>query len=238
MFFSVRNSGFVLALLLSLSLALPLPNADASSDSADVQALVLKSSAVFKSFMADPNMVWFHNNVDQARGIFIVPQMLRGGFIIGGSGGSGVLLTRDLKTGAWSYPAFYTMGSVSIGLQIGADASEIVMMIMTEKGLNAMLSTEFKLGADVSVAAGPVGASAKAQIADVLAFGRSKGAFGGVSIEGAVIAPRDKWNSAYYGQPVGPIDILIRHSVTNPQADQLRNSMPAPATAKTKPLGT
>ncbi|MBW1749745.1 MAG: lipid-binding SYLF domain-containing protein, partial [Deltaproteobacteria bacterium] len=196
-----------------------------------------KGTAVITSFLADSNMTWFHNNAHRARAIFIVPQMIRGGFIVGGSGGSGVLLHRDIKKGTWGYPAFYTMGSVSIGLQIGADASEIVMMVMTEKGLNAMLSTDFKLGADVSVAAGPVGASAKAQTADVLAFGRSKGAFGGVSIEGAVISPRNKWNNAYYGSPVGPVDILIRGSVSNPQADQLRSAMPAPKPAKVKTLG-
>ena len=124
-----------------------------------------------------------------------------------------------------------------IGLQIGADASEIILMVMTEKGLTAMLSTEFKLGADVSVAAGPVGASAKAQTADVLAFGRSKGAFGGISIEGAVISPRDKWNAAYYGKPVSPVDILVRRTVSNPQADSLRALLPEPASRKVKTLG-
>ncbi len=235
MLFSVRSSRLILALLFSFTLIFPLSNAGASAT--DAQALVQKSSAVFQSFKADSNMTWFHNHVGQARALFIVPQMLRGGFIVGGSGGSGVLLARDTKTGQWSYPAFYTMGSVSLGLQIGADASEIILMVMTEKGLNAMLSTEFKLGADVAVAAGPVGASAKAQTADVLAFGRSKGAFGGVSIEGSVISPRDKWNSAYYGKPVGTVDILVRHTVTNPQADQLRASMPPVTPTQTKSLG-
>ena len=227
----------IVLMVLFCSVSFPLSGARAA-DASDPQGLVLKSTAVFKSFMADANMTWFHDNAHRARAIFIVPQMLRGGFIVGGSGGSGVLLGRDMNTGQWSYPAFYTMGSVSIGLQIGADASEIILMVMTEKGLNAMLSTEFKLGADVAVAAGPVGASAKAQTADVLAFGRSKGAFGGVSIEGAVISPRDKWNSAYYGSPVGPVDILIRRSVSNPQADQLRSIMPEPAATKVKPIGS
>ena len=202
------------------------------------QELVAKGTAVFKSFMQDPNMTWFRNNVHRARGIFIVPQMLRGGFIIGGSGGSGMLLARDRKSGEWSYPAFYTMGSVSLGLQIGADASELILLVMTQKGLDAMLSTEFKLGADVSVAAGPAGASAKAQLADVLAFGRSKGLFGGVSIEGALIAPRHDWNEAYYHAPVSPVDILIRRTVKNPQADILRSILPKMRPPKTKPLGT
>ncbi len=225
----------IVGLLFFVSLLFPLTDSMASSG--DAQALVLKSQGVVQSFKADPNMGWFHKNVNKARGLFIVPQMLRGGFIVGGSGGSGAFLTRDPKTGAWSSPAFYTMGSVSIGLQIGADASEIILMVMTEKGLNAMLSTEFKLGADVAVAAGPVGASAKAQTADVLAFGRSKGAFGGISIEGAVISPRDKWNAAYYGKPVNPVDILVRRTVSNPQADPLRALLPEPAPRKVKTLG-
>jgi len=237
MLFPVHKIGFAVVLLLSACLSFPQSSALASGSS-DAQSLVLKSSAVFNSFMSDSNMTWFHKNAHRARAIFIVPQMLRGGFIVGGSGGSGVLLSRDQKTNDWSYPAFYTMGSVSIGLQIGADASEIILMIMTEKGRNAMLSTEFKLGADVAVAAGPVGASAKAQTADVLAFGRSKGAFGGVSIEGAVIAPRDKWNSAYYGQPVGPVEILIKRLVKNPQADPLRKAMPIPQPTQVKYLGS
>ncbi len=231
------QAGLVVALLLTIFLVFPLSSSKAS-DLSDAQALVLQSSASFNSFMADSNMTWFRKNAHRARALFIVPQMIRGGFIVGGSGGSGVLLARDSKTGKWSYPAFYTMGSISIGLQIGADASEIILMIMTEKGLNAMLSTEFKLGADVAVAAGPVGASAKAQTADVLAFGRSKGAFGGLSIEGAVIAPRNKWNSAYYGKPVGPVDVLIRRTVQNPQADALRKVMPAAKPAQVKALGT
>ncbi len=192
----------------------------------EAESLVTKSEAVFKSFMADPNMDWFRKNVVNAKGILIIPQMLRGGFFVGGSGGSGVLFAQDFTTGDWSYPAFYTMGSVSFGLQIGADASEIILMIMTDKGMDGLLSPEFKLGGDVAVAAGPIGMSAKAQTADVLAFGRSKGAFGGIAIEGAVVSPRNDWNSEYYGKPVRSVDILVKRSVSNPQADPLRALLP------------
>lgn len=231
-----RTSLTILTFFICLSI-LPFISEASASDLLDAQALVVKSEAVFKNFMADPNMKWFQQNVHRARGIFIVPQMLRGGFIVGGSGGSGVMLAREAKTGTWSNPAFYTMGSVSIGLQIGADASEIILLIMTEKGVNAMLSREFKLGADISVAAGPIGSSAKTQTADVLAFGRSKGVFGGVSIEGAVIAPRDKWNAVFYGTPVDPVDIFIRRSVSNPLADTLRKALPGLKPVTTKRLG-
>jgi len=232
-----RNRFFPLLFVFLLLLSWSAPRPVRAGDYGQPQELVAKGTAVFKSFMQDPNMEWFRNNLSQARGLFIVPQMLRGGFIIGGSGGSGMLLARDPATGEWSYPAFYTMGSVSLGLQIGADASEIILMVMTDKGISAMLSTEFKLGGDVAVAAGPVGATAKAQTADILAFGRSKGLFGGVSIEGAVIAPRYEWNNAYYKTAASPVDILIKRTVKNEQADPLLKALPVRPTPQTKPLG-
>lgn len=210
--------------------------ASPSQDFTKPEELVLKSEAVFKSFMNDPNLGWFRENVTRAKGIFIVPQMLRGGFFIGGSGGSGALLAQDYNTGTWSYPAFYTMGSVTFGLQIGADSSEIILMVMTNKGMEAMLSTEFKLGGDVALAAGPVGASAKAQTADVLAYGRSKGAFVGITIDGAVIKPRYEWNDLYYGREVMLADILTNRKVSNPQADNLRAVLPG-RLRNAKPLG-
>jgi SH3 domain-containing YSC84-like protein 1 len=193
-----------------------------ADDYSDTQALVDKSAILLKSFGEDPNMTYFQSNVQHAKAIFIVPQMLKAGFFIGGSGGSGALISRDKNTNEWSYPVFYTMGAVSFGLQFGGEASEIILMVMTDKGMDSMLTTSFKLGADATVAAGPVGQGAKAATADILAFARSKGAFAGVSIEGAVIATRDKWNAAYYKKQVSPSDVIIRKSATNPGADKLR----------------
>jgi len=198
----------------------------AEEDFSKPDELVLKSEAVYKSFMVDKDMVWLQQNVGKAKGIFIVPRMIRGGFFIGGSGGSGALFAKNRETGKWSYPAFYTMGSVSFGMQIGGDSSEIILLVMTEKGIDAMLSNEFKLGGDVSIAAGPVGENAKAQTADVLAYGKAKGAFVGVTIEGSVVAPRYSWNNTYYGKEVTLVDILINQTVSNPQADNLRNALP------------
>lgn len=226
----------VVAGILFLVLSFSLPCSTRANDFTRPDELVIKSEAVLRSFMADPNMQWLRANINRAQGIFIVPQMLRGGFFIGGSGGSGALLAKNFKTGQWSYPAFYTMGSVSLGLQIGADVSEIVLMVMSSKGMQAMLSTEFKLGGDVAIAAGPVGATAKAQTADVLAFGRSQGAFVGVAVDGAVVAPRYEWNTLYYGKDVLLGDILVSQTVTNPQADALRMALPRNE-RNAKPLG-
>jgi lipid-binding SYLF domain-containing protein len=205
-----------------------------ANDFSDTQALVDQSTILIKSFGKDPDMEWFQKNVPHAKAVFIVPQMLKAGFFIGGSGGSGVLLARDTKTNVWSYPVFYTMGSVSFGLQMGGAASEVVLMVMSEKGMDSMLATSFKLGADVTVAAGPVGAGAKVATADILSFARSKGAFMGVAIEGAVIKPRDKWNAAYYKQQVSPADIIIRNAATNHQADKLRSAVSRQAESETQ----
>jgi len=222
-------------LLLALFTLLSFQASSATADDySDTQSLVDQSTILMKSFSQDPNMTWFQSNVQYAKAVFIVPQMLKAGFIIGGSGGSGALLARDMKTNEWGYPVFYTMGSVSFGLQIGGEASEIILMVMTEKGMDSMLTTSFKLGADASVAAGPVGQGAKAATADILAFARSKGAFAGISIEGAIIKPRDKWNATYYKKAVSPADIIIRHSATNPQADGLRAAVSKHTKLKTQ----
>lgn len=189
------------------------------------QELVDRSVSVVKSFGADKDLVTFRSLMAKAKGIFIVPQILKGGFIIGGSGGSGVLLAKDPKTGAWSYPAFYTIGSVTFGLQIGAESSRAILLVMTQKGMESMLFTSFKLGAEASVATGPVGAGAKAATADILAYMQTSGAFTGATVEGAVITTRDKWNNSYYGRAISPGDVLYRKAVTNPEADLLRQTV-------------
>jgi lipid-binding SYLF domain-containing protein len=118
------------------------------------------------------------------------------------------------------------MGAGSVGFQIGVDVSEVVMLVMTEKAVNALLSSSFKLGGDVSVAAGPVGAGAGSNItADVISFARAKGVYAGISLEGAVIAPDGKANEAFYGKPASPVDILVRRNVESPSSLSLRQTL-------------
>jgi len=200
-----------------------------SKEMADAAALVEKATTVVSSFAADPNLDWFRKNVYRAQAVLIIPQNLKGAFLVGGAGGSGVLLARDTKTGEWSYPAFYTLGSLSIGLQAGAESSEIILMVMTNRGMESMLTSSFKLGADVTMAAGPVGVGAKAKTADIISYARAKGAFAGVSLDGAVVKTRDGFNGAYYGKKVSPTDILIRRDVSNDHAEQLRAAVKAVA---------
>ena len=175
-------------------------------------------------------MGWFKDHIKDARGILIVPQLLKGAFFVGGSGGSGVFVARDEKTNEWSQPAFFTLGGASFGFQFGGQASQVVLLVMTQKGVNSMTSTTFKLGADASVAAGPVGrgiegSTAPNLSADFLSFTKTKGLFAGVSVEGAAVAARDSSNSAYYGKPTNTLDILIRREANNPHSATLLNAI-------------
>ena len=203
-----------------------------SETKVEAESLVDKSVAIVNSFASDPNLDWFRKKVVEAKALLIIPQNIKGAFLVGGSGGSGVLLANDVKSGTWGYPAFYTLGSVSFGLQVGGEASEVILMVMTDRGMETLLTSSFKLGADVTMAAGPVGGGATAKTADILSYSRSKGAFAGMAFDGGVIKTKDKFNEAYYyGKAISPTDILIRKSVTNPQADNLRAAVEA-VTAK------
>ncbi len=191
----------------------------------ETKYLVNRAHGTLVSFTTDSKMAAFDDLIKHARGVFIAPQMLRGAFFFGASGGSGVFLVWDDKTRKWGGPAFYTIGAASFGLQIGGDASEVMLLAMTERGVKAMLSSSFKLGADAGVAAGPVGFGAAASTAnlsvDILSFSRAKGLYGGVSVDGAVVATREEWNRSYYGKRVDPIDILVLQEGRNPQAAPL-----------------
>ncbi|HYL82307.1 MAG TPA: lipid-binding SYLF domain-containing protein [Candidatus Acidoferrum sp.] len=194
-----------------------------ADDAQDARQLVEKARLTFESFIADANLGQnLRGLVQQARGVLIYPQVLRGAFIFGASGGSGVLLVQDTTSRKWGGPAFYTIGEASFGLQAGADASEVVLVALTDRGVSALLSTSTKLGANASVALGPVGAGltgATANIsADIVSYSRNKGLYAGLSLEGAVVAVREALDTAYYGKAVTPTQILIQREVSNPHA--------------------
>jgi lipid-binding SYLF domain-containing protein len=138
---------------------------------------------------------------------------------------------RDEKTGNWSAPAFYTIGSVTFGLQIGGESAEVVMLAMTQKAIDSLLSSSFKLGGEASIALGPVGGGAKASTdipsvtADFLTFAKSKGLYAGLNLEGLVVGVRDSLNQAYYGKDVRPVDILVKKDVSNSRSAELREAL-------------
>ncbi|HEY7533794.1 MAG TPA: lipid-binding SYLF domain-containing protein [Nitrospiraceae bacterium] len=198
------------------------------ASASEQQQLVDKSKMTIEGFVADSSAgPAIRDFKSTAKALFIIPQFLRGAFVFGGAGGSGVLLVRDEKTGAWSEPAFYTMGSASFGMQIGGDVSEMVLIVRNQKGLEEFYRNDFKLGADASIAMGPVGegAAVKGIAADIIAYAKKKGAYVGMSLEGAFISVSDDSNQAYYGKPVRPTEIVVKRSVSNPKSTELRNAV-------------
>ncbi len=215
-------TGGVLLAVLAFAVLVGGPGPAGADDAQDAQHLVEKARLTFESFVGDKEMEGLLALVKRAKGVLIYPQVLRGAFIFGASGGSGVFLARGDQPTQWGGPAFYTIGEASFGLQIGGEASEIILVALTDRGVTALLSTSTKLGADSTIAVGPYGGGAAAATAnlsaDIITFARSKGLYGGVSIQGAVVAVRGALNKAYYGQEITPADILIRRTVSNPQA--------------------
>ncbi|MGD8970749.1 MAG: lipid-binding SYLF domain-containing protein [Desulfobacterales bacterium] len=194
------------------------------------QVLVNQASLTINDFLNDQTMTYLRDNIRYAKGVLITPSLFKAAFWIGGSGGRGVLMVRDPRTNEWSGPAFYTIGGGSLGIQFGASSSEVVMMVMTQKGIDSLYATTFKLGGGVSAVAGPVGLGAEGATApnlsaDFLSFARSKGAFIGAALDGAVISVSRDANQAYYGKPVRPVDVFGKKDVHHPGADKLRNQL-------------
>jgi len=191
------------------------------STPSETNSLVNDAQTTLSNFLRDPDQTWIQANLGRAKAVLIAPQIVRAGFIFGGSGGRAVLLARDGRT--WVGPAFYDLGTASVGFQAGIDVSEAIVVVMTDKGMNSLLSNSFKMGGDASVAAGPVGAGASSTVtADLISFTRAKGVYGGLSLDGTLVRVNQQWNDGYYGRPnTLPPDILIRKSVHNPQANPL-----------------
>ena len=215
---SILAAGLVMAGMLFI-VAAPVTAADRD----EAQGIVDKARVTFNDFMRDQNYMWLHENLKNAKGLLIFPQVLKAGYIIGGSGGTGVLVVRDEKSCDWSQPAFYTVGSVTFGLQIGGQSAEVIMMVMSQKALDSLYASSFKLGGDTSIALGPVGAGAKANItADFISFAKTKGLYAGLNLEGSVVDVREGLNSAYYGRDVRPVDVIVKRDVNNKGSHELQ----------------
>ncbi len=213
--------------LLAIVAVLPLALAGCGSPNhGDPQQLVDRATLGVQDMMnqtvsQDPRLT-----LRSAKAVMICPQLFKAGFILGGEGGGCVLLARA-GNGTWSYPAFYALGSGSFGLQAGIEDSQVMMMIMTQKGLNAVMDSQFKLGAGASLAIATVGASVQGATtaavgADIVVFAYSRGLFGGISLDGSIMSSRTEWNTAYYGQPYAARQVVVSMQGVNQGADPLR----------------
>lgn len=205
--------------------------AAAQQGDAPPQATVDAAAATVAELSADPNFGDIAAYLKQAKAVMVVPQLLKAGLIVGGSAGDAVVLSRTAD-GGWSGPSFHTLAGGSIGLQIGAEASQVIVAVMTDKGLSQLTSDQFELGVDASISVGTVGGGAGAgsvgsMEADMVSFSRSKGLFGGGALDGTLIRTQPDRNTAYYGAGTGVEDILVRQRAANAGAGRLQAALSA-----------
>ena len=218
---SHRMLAIGLAIVGLLSAGVPARAADNTSEEL-VERARLSLEKMVRSKEVEP----FPSLLKRAKAVLIFPSLLKGAFIFGGEGGTGLLIARD-RENKWGHPAFYTVGSFSFGLQIGGQSSEAVLLIMSERGLKAVMEDQVKLGVDASIAVGPVGVGVEGSAgthlnADFYSYSLTAGLFFGGSFEGSVIARREDLNQQFYGRAVAPKSIVLDHAVTNPKAEPLR----------------
>lgn len=218
----------VFVLALTAWQAAPTHAADAPQAS-DEQKVVDAARTALEELRTDKAMgETARDFIHKARAVLVVPRLVKAGFFLGGHGGSGVLLARSGAT--WTSPCFYGVGGGSIGLQIGGEVSRLVLIIMSDKALDAVMKDEFKVGAAAGITVVTIGAGGEASTtanagADIYAVAVSKGFYGGIALEGAIMSPRDSWNKTYYRRDVTVQDIVIRNSVSNPGAAALRAAL-------------
>lgn len=203
--------------------------ASAARAQTEQQTLVDRATLTVQEMMGDPQATDMRNLLRRAKGAMVCPRIFKAGFFIGGQGGGCVLVGRSAE-GQWSGPAFYGMGSGSFGLQIGVQDAQMFFIVLTEKGLRALLDSQFKFGADASIAvatigAGVSGATTAALRADIVSFALARGLFAGISLEGSLLSNRSDWNATYYNRQISAQQIVIGQEGQNPGAAPLQEML-------------
>lgn len=189
-----------------------------SPDGADQRKLLRTGQLVLEEMQNSPDQNIPAGLISKAKAIIVFPTMVKAGFFVGARYGKGFASVRAKDSGEWGAPAFlYTAGG-SFGFQFGAEAVDLILLVMTQRGLEGLLSEKFTLGGDIALAAGPVGRHAEAAAdifmqGEIYSYSRSKGIFGGVSLKGTVIIPDIDANQAYYGKPLTAENILLSNQV-------------------------
>jgi SH3 domain-containing YSC84-like protein 1 len=194
------------------------------------QRVVDRARHTVETFLDDRYVEDIRPYVQNAYGVLIIPDLLKGGLFLGAEHGVGVLLVRDVETGRLGPPAFYDIYGISLGLQIGGKASQVLLTIMNPGAIDRILQNRFKLGADASVAAGRVGAGVGAATTarfgeDIYLFSRDQGLFGGLALEGSMVLFKEDWNEGYYGRTVSAGAIVRRGEVDHPGTHALREAL-------------
>ena len=192
--------------------------------------LVNQATETVQRFKGMPDLKIFAEYMPTAHGIVVLPSVIKGGFMLGGEGGNGVLLVKS-DDGSWSPPAFYVLGAASLGIQMGLQDTEIILVLRSNDAVLAILDHQGKFGVDAGLTIGTIGQGAEVSTTaniglDVLAFANAKiGFFAGAALEGAVLARRVDLNEAYYGKGTTPRGIVYQGQSQNSQADALRAAL-------------
>ena len=204
-----------------LTLCLSVPTAFASSDAKE-QERVKDAGVVMKEILNIPDDIP-QDLLDKAECIVVLPSVKKGAFGVGGSYGRGIMICRggEHYTGPWGAPALYALEGVSIGFQLGGQATDFVLLVMNAKGARSLLSSKVKLGADASAAAGPKGRTAEGATdvvmnAEILSYSRNKGLFAGISLEGSTLRSDGSANEKLYGRKLSAKEIIVEHRVGVP----------------------
>jgi lipid-binding SYLF domain-containing protein len=204
-----------------LTLCLSASAAFAANDEKETER-VKDAGVVMKEILNIPDDIP-QDLLDKAECIVILPSVLKGAFGVGGSYGRGVMICRggEHYTGAWGAPALYALEGVSIGFQLGGQATDFVLLVMNPKGARSLLSSKVKLGADASAAAGPKGRTAEGATdvvmnAEILSYSRNKGLFAGISLEGSTLRSDGSANAKLYGKRLTAKEIIVEHRVGVP----------------------
>ncbi len=187
------------------------------------QDKIADATDVIREIMQSPDHGIPYDLLQKSAAVAIFPGVIKAGFVLGAEYGQGVILHHDAKSGRWSAPAFFAIAAGSIGWQIGAQSTDLILLIRNDRGLKAILRNEFKLGADLSVAAGPIGRKAQAGTditfeTEVWSYSRSRGLFAGISLEGARVYSQEDSNAAYYGRKYSARDILLGADIKKPES--------------------
>lgn len=184
----------------------------------DLKERLDDSAKAFHSIMRTNDTAIPRRILNQSHAIVVVPSMLKGGFGIGARIGNGVLISKNPKTGKWGAPSFISTGGLSIGYQIGVQKIDLILIVMNRSGLESLLNDKFTVGADASVAVGPLGRHVEAGTdfsldAEIYSYSKVKGLFLGVSLEGTIISPDENANEIFYKKKVSPRDILLNGAI-------------------------
>jgi SH3 domain-containing YSC84-like protein 1 len=210
MTFGIR---ITLTAILVLAAVLLSPGDSSAATFDELDARIPECGLVMKSALEMPDRGIPRDLLKRCRGLAIFPSVWKVGVVLGASRGSGIVLRRDEKTGEWSRPAFFKIQSGSLGLQLGAQYTDLILLIMNEQGVERLLEEKFVLGADISVAAGPVGREASAETntrfeSGILSYSRSKGLFAGLALNGSTIEPDTAANEIYHGKGITVQDVF------------------------------